>query len=120
MPRSFTNADGRYVVLSVTTLTAGEFDASGITGRDHMPRCAGESSAAAVRPGVSWVPVPHQPGKPAIPWQVLVRAAAVVTGLVLLLFVDVHGVAFYIAWALILLALVSELAATLFFWFASR
>jgi hypothetical protein len=44
----------------------------------------------------------------------------VVTGLVLLLFVKVHGVAFYVAWALILLALLTELAATLLFWLASR
>jgi hypothetical protein len=64
--------------------------------------------------------MPHERGRPAIPWQVLVRAAAVVTGLVLLLFVKVHGVAFYVAWALILLALLTELAATLLFWLASR
>ncbi len=47
------------------------------------------------------------------PLQFLVRAIAVVTGLTLLLIVDVRGVAFYIAWALIGLALVSEGAATL-------
>lgn len=47
------------------------------------------------------------------PWQFLVRAAAIVTGLTLLLVVDVHGVAFYVAWSLIGLALVSEAAATL-------
>jgi hypothetical protein len=47
------------------------------------------------------------------PWQFLVRAAAIVTGLTLLLVVDVHGVAFYVAWSLIGLALISEAAATL-------
>jgi hypothetical protein len=47
------------------------------------------------------------------PWQFLLRAVAVVTGLTMLLVVDVHGAAFYIAWALIGLALVSEGAATL-------
>jgi hypothetical protein len=47
------------------------------------------------------------------PWQFLLRAAAVVTGLTLLLIVDVHGVAFYIAWALIVLALATEAMATL-------
>jgi hypothetical protein len=41
------------------------------------------------------------------------RAVAVITGLTLLLIVDVHGAAFYVAWALIVLALVSELIATI-------
>jgi hypothetical protein len=50
------------------------------------------------------------------PWQFLVRAAAVVTGLTLLLIVDVHGFAFYVAWALIVLALVTEAAATFVYW----
>jgi hypothetical protein len=50
------------------------------------------------------------------PWQFLTRAAAVVTGLTLLLIVDVHGFAFYVAWALIVLALVTEAAATFVFW----
>jgi hypothetical protein len=50
------------------------------------------------------------------PWQFLVRAAAMATGLTLLLIVDAHGVAFYIAWALIVLTLVSEVAATLGYW----
>ena len=36
------------------------------------------------------------------------RATAIVTGLTLLLIVDVHGVAFYFAWALIVLALATE------------
>jgi hypothetical protein len=54
------------------------------------------------------------------PWQFLLRAAAVVTGLTLLLIVDVHGVAFYIAWALIVLALVTEAAATLVYWSRQR
>ena len=43
-----------------------------------------------------------------------------ITGLTLLLIVDVHGVAFYIAWALIVLALFSEAAATLVYWRRSR
>jgi hypothetical protein len=56
----------------------------------------------------------------ALPWQFLVRAIAVITGLTLLLIVDVRGVAFYIAWALIGLALVSEGASTLVHWRRSR
>jgi hypothetical protein len=61
------------------------------------------------------------PGPPsAIPWQFGVRAIAVVTGLTLLLIVDVHGVAFYVAWALIGLALVTEAAATFVYWRRSR
>jgi hypothetical protein len=55
-----------------------------------------------------------------LPWQFLLRAAAVITGLTLLLIVDVRGVAFYLAWTLIVLALVSEGAATLFYWLSSR
>ena len=51
-----------------------------------------------------------------IPWQFVVRAVAVVTGLALLLIVDVHGAAFYFAWGLIGLALVTEAASTLVYW----
>jgi hypothetical protein len=54
------------------------------------------------------------------PWQFVVRAAAVITGLTLLLVVDVHGLTFYIAWSLIVLALASEGAATLVYWARSR
>jgi hypothetical protein len=54
------------------------------------------------------------------PWQFLVRAIAVVSGLTLLVIVDVRGAAFYFAWALIGLALVSETAATLIYWRRSR
>jgi hypothetical protein len=50
------------------------------------------------------------------PWQFLVRAAAVITGLTLLLIVDVRGAAFYVAWALIVLALATEGIATLVYW----
>jgi hypothetical protein len=61
-------------------------------------------------------PGPRVPPAEAPPWQFLVRAVAVVTGLTLLLIVDVHGVAFYVAWSLIILALISEGAATLVQW----
>jgi hypothetical protein len=54
-----------------------------------------------------------------LPWQFGFRAVAIITGLVLLLIVDVHGFAFYVAWSLIVLALVSETAATLVFWLRS-
>ena len=54
------------------------------------------------------------------PRQFLLRAAAIVTGLTLLLIVDVHGFAFYVAWALIVLALVTEGAATLVYWLRQR
>ncbi len=57
---------------------------------------------------------------PGLPRQFLVRAAAVITGLALLLIVDVRGVAFYVAWTLIVLALASEAAATLVYWHRSR
>ncbi|HWT23253.1 MAG TPA: hypothetical protein VN213_07080 [Solirubrobacteraceae bacterium] len=56
----------------------------------------------------------------AIPWQFSLRAAAVVAGLALLLVVDVHGVAFYVAWALIGLALICETAATIVYWRRTR
>jgi hypothetical protein len=55
-----------------------------------------------------------------LPWQFATRAVAVITGLTLLLIVDVHGVAFYVAWALIGLALATEGAATLVYWRRSR
>lgn len=51
-----------------------------------------------------------------MPWQFAIRAVAVVTGLTLLLVVDAHGLVFYIAWGLIVLALVSEGAATFVHW----
>jgi hypothetical protein len=54
------------------------------------------------------------------PWQFLVRAAAVITGLTLLLIVDVRGAMFYFAWSLIVLALASEAIATLVYWLHSR
>jgi hypothetical protein len=54
------------------------------------------------------------------PWQFLVRAAAVVTGLTLLLIVDVRGVAFYVAWALIVAALTLEALASLIYWRRAR
>jgi uncharacterized membrane protein len=54
------------------------------------------------------------------PWQFVLRAAAVVTGLTLLLIVDVRGVAFYVAWGLIVLALVTEATATLVYWLRLR
>jgi hypothetical protein len=61
------------------------------------------------------------PGPPsAIPWQFGLRAAAVVAGLALLLVVDVHGVVFYVAWALIGSALISETAATIVYWRRTR
>lgn len=44
----------------------------------------------------------------------------VITGLTLLLIVDVHGVAFYLAWALIGLSLISEGAATYVYWRRAR
>jgi hypothetical protein len=46
------------------------------------------------------------------PPQFLVRAIAIVVGLTMLLIVNVRGVAFYVAWSLIGLAFLSEVAAT--------
>ena len=54
------------------------------------------------------------------PWQFLVRAAMVITGLTMLLIVDVRGAAFYSAWALIVLALATEALATFVYWRRSR
>jgi hypothetical protein len=54
------------------------------------------------------------------PWQFLLRAVMVITGLTLLLIVDAHGVAFYLAWALIGLALISEGLATFVYWQRGR
>jgi hypothetical protein len=62
---------------------------------------------------------PRRPSS-APPWQFLLRAVAVITGLTLLLLVDVHGAMFYVAWSLIVLALVTEAAATLVYWRRAR
>jgi hypothetical protein len=59
-------------------------------------------------------------GPPHVSWQFLVRAAAVTCGLALLLIVNVDGVAPYIAWSLIGLALLSEALATVVHWQRSR
>jgi hypothetical protein len=50
------------------------------------------------------------------PWQFASRAIAVISGLTLLLVADVHGALFYFAWSLIVVALVTEGAATLVYW----
>jgi hypothetical protein len=65
--------------------------------------------------GVSGPRPPRGPPT-AAPWQFAVRAVAVITGLTLLVIVDVHGTVFYVAWGLIGLALVSEAAATFVYW----
>jgi hypothetical protein len=54
------------------------------------------------------------------PRQFLARAVAIVLGLTMLLIVNVRGVAFYVAWALIVLAFLSETAATLVYWHRLR
>jgi hypothetical protein len=54
------------------------------------------------------------------PWQFLARAGAVVAGLTMLLVVDVRGVVFYFAWALIVLALATEGLGTFVYWRRSR
>jgi hypothetical protein len=67
------------------------------------------------------VPEPPLRGPPpGLPWQFAMRAVAVITGLTLLVIVDVHGVAFYVAWGLIGFALLTEAAATLVYWRRSR
>ena len=43
-----------------------------------------------------------------------------VTGLTLLLLVDVHGFVFYVAWTLIVLALLSEAVASIVYWRRTR
>jgi hypothetical protein len=65
-------------------------------------------------------PRPPRGPPPAGPWQFGVRAVAVITGLTLLVVVDVHGVAFYFAWGLIGFALITEAVATLVYWLRLR
>jgi hypothetical protein len=55
-----------------------------------------------------------------MPSQFLVRAIAIIVGLTMLLVVNVRGVAFYIAWSLVVLAFLSEVAATYVYWRRSR
>lgn len=47
-----------------------------------------------------------------MPLQFLARAIAIIVGLTMLLVVNVRGAAFYVAWSLIVLAFLSEVAAT--------
>jgi hypothetical protein len=55
-----------------------------------------------------------------VPLQFLPRAIAIIVGLTMLLVVNVRGAAFYAAWSLIVLAFLSEVAATLVYWRRSR
>ena len=55
-----------------------------------------------------------------MPQQFLARAIAIIVGLTMLLVVNVRGAAFYVAWSLIVLAFVSEAAATLVYWRRTR
>jgi hypothetical protein len=55
-----------------------------------------------------------------MPSQFLARAIAIIVGLTMLLVVNVRGVAFYVAWSLIVLAFLSEVAATYVYWRRSR
>jgi hypothetical protein len=55
-----------------------------------------------------------------MPSQFLARAIAIIVGSTMLLVVNVRGVAFYIAWSLIVLAFLSELAATVVYRRRSR
>ena len=52
--------------------------------------------------------------------QFLARGIAIIVGLTMLLVVNVRGVAFYVAWSLIVLAFLSEVAATVVYWRRSR
>ena len=69
-----------------------------------------------------WGPGSHPSHGPpyGLPWQFAIRAVAILTGLTLLVIVDVHGAVFYFAWGLIGFALVTETAATLVYWRRSR
>ena len=55
-----------------------------------------------------------------MPQQFLARAIAIIVGLTMLLVVNVRGAAFYVAWSLIVLAFLSEAAATLVYWRRTR
>jgi hypothetical protein len=52
--------------------------------------------------------------------QFLARGIAIIVGLTMLLVVNVRGVGFYFAWSLIVLAFLSEVAATLVYWRRAR
>ena len=55
-----------------------------------------------------------------MPQQFLARAIAIIVGLTMLLVVNVLGAAFYVAWSLIVLAFLSEAAASLVYWRRAR
>lgn len=60
------------------------------------------------------------PDRRGVPIQFVARAVALVVGLVLLFVVGVHGAALYGASALIALAVLTEVTATLVYWRRSR
>jgi hypothetical protein len=55
-----------------------------------------------------------------MPPQLLARSIAIIVGLTMLLVVKVHGFGFYVAWSLIGVAFLTEVAATLVHWRRSR
>ena len=55
-----------------------------------------------------------------MPSQFLARGIAIIVGSTMLLVVNVRGVAFYVAWSLIVLAFLSEGAATVVYWRRAR
>jgi hypothetical protein len=55
-----------------------------------------------------------------MPSQFLARGIAIIVGSTMLLVVNVRGFAFYVAWSLIVLAFLSEAAATVVYWRRSR
>jgi hypothetical protein len=55
-----------------------------------------------------------------MPSQFLARAIAIIVGSTMLLVVNVRGAAFYVAWSLIVLAFLSELAAAVVYWRRAR
>ncbi len=61
-----------------------------------------------------------RPPPPGLPWQFVLRAFALVSGVALLALVELSGAAYYAAWALIVGAVVSEGLATLVYQRRSR
>src|SRR5438046_1179098 len=87
-------------------------------GAPRAVRCS--LSSPRRRPDVPSAGGPRPRPSSAPQWQFLARAVAVITGLTMLLVVDVRGVAFYVAWALIVLALATEGLGTFVYWRRSR
>ena len=91
---------------------------AGIGQRPASTRASSDREPGVARADHGGAARPRPP--PALPWQFAIRAVAILAGLTLLFGLDVRGLASYVAWMLIALALLSEVVATVVYWRRTR